>query len=143
MKVVEDVSQLAEALASAQREAQSSFGDSRMLVEKYLLKPRHVEIQVFADQHGNCLYLNERDCSIPRPTPQDLDDTPSPPLPPHLRPATTAATTRPAASIIDAAMRQLLETAGLHNRLRMVVAMFLTKNRWIDWREGGRFVMQR
>jgi 3-methylcrotonyl-CoA carboxylase alpha subunit len=67
MKVVERESELAEALASAQREAQSSFGDSRMLVEKYVLKPRHVEIQVFADQHGHCLYLNERDCSIQLP----------------------------------------------------------------------------
>lgn len=66
MKVVENDSQLAEALASAQREALSSFGDARMLVEKYVLKPRHVEIQVFADQQGNCLYLNERDCSIQR-----------------------------------------------------------------------------
>ena len=66
MKVVEEVSQLAQALASAQREALSSFGDARMLVEKYVLKPRHVEIQIFADQHGNCLYLNERDCSIQR-----------------------------------------------------------------------------
>ncbi|MCF9015041.1 ATP-grasp domain-containing protein, partial [Pseudomonas carnis] len=54
MKVVEDVSQLAEALASAQREALSSFGNGQMLVEKYLLKPRHVEIQVFADQQGHC-----------------------------------------------------------------------------------------
>ncbi|WP_122858290.1 biotin carboxylase N-terminal domain-containing protein, partial [Pseudomonas viridiflava] len=60
MKVVEQDSELAEALASAQREALSSFGDSRMLVEKYVLQPRHVEIQVFADQHGHCLYLNER-----------------------------------------------------------------------------------
>src|SRR3546814_16217201 len=66
MKVVEREADLAEALHSAQREAQSSFGDSRMLVEKYVLTPRHVEIQVFADQHGNCLYLNERDCSSQR-----------------------------------------------------------------------------
>ena len=53
MKVVECDEDLADALASAQREAQSSFGDSRMLVEKYVLQPRHVEIQVFADQHGH------------------------------------------------------------------------------------------
>ena len=66
MKVVEHTGELAEALASAQREALSSFGDARMLVEKYVLAPRHVEIQVFADRHGHCLYLNERDCSIQR-----------------------------------------------------------------------------
>jgi 3-methylcrotonyl-CoA carboxylase alpha subunit len=80
MKVVEQESELAEALASAQREAQSSFGDSRMLVEKYVLKPRHVEIQVFADQHGNCLYLNERDCSIQRRHQKVVEEAPAPGL---------------------------------------------------------------
>jgi len=85
MKVVEREADLAEALASAQREAQSSFGDSRMLVEKYLLKPRHVEIQVFADQHGNCLYLNERDCSIQRRHQKVVEEAPAPGLSPELR----------------------------------------------------------
>lgn len=80
MKVVENVTQLAEALASAQREALSSFGDARMLVEKYVLKPRHVEIQVFADQHGNCLYLNERDCSIQRRHQKVVEEAPAPGL---------------------------------------------------------------
>ena len=85
MKVVERESELAEALASAQREAQSSFGDSRMLVEKYVLKPRHVEIQVFADSHGNCLYLNERDCSIQRRHQKVVEEAPAPGLTPELR----------------------------------------------------------
>ncbi|MGK9517884.1 acetyl-CoA carboxylase biotin carboxylase subunit, partial [Salmonella enterica subsp. enterica] len=76
----EDVSQLAEALASAQREALSSFGNGQMLVEKYLLKPRHVEIQVFADQHGHCLYLNERDCSIQRRHQKVVEEAPAPGL---------------------------------------------------------------
>lgn len=80
MKVVENVTQLAEALASAQREALSSFGDARMLVEKYVLKPRHVEIQIFADQHGNCLYLNERDCSIQRRHQKVVEEAPAPGL---------------------------------------------------------------
>ena len=80
MKVVEDVSQLADALASAQREALSSFGDARMLVEKYVIQPRHVEIQVFADQHGNCLYLNERDCSIQRRHQKVVEEAPAPGL---------------------------------------------------------------
>ncbi|WP_409283419.1 acetyl/propionyl/methylcrotonyl-CoA carboxylase subunit alpha [Pseudomonas protegens] len=99
MKVVEDVSQLAEALASAQREAQSSFGDSRMLVEKYLLKPRHVEIQVFADQHGNCLYLNERDCSIQRRHQKVVEEAPAPGLSPELRKAMGKAAVRAAQAI--------------------------------------------
>jgi len=85
MKVVEREADLAEALASAQREAQSSFGDARMLVEKYVLKPRHVEIQVFADQHGNCLYLNERDCSIQRRHQKVVEEAPAPGMTPELR----------------------------------------------------------
>ncbi|MFL1516314.1 acetyl/propionyl/methylcrotonyl-CoA carboxylase subunit alpha [Pseudomonas prosekii] len=99
MKVVEDVSQLAEALASAQREAKSSFGDSRMLVEKYLLKPRHVEIQVFADQHGNCLYLNERDCSIQRRHQKVVEEAPAPGLSAQLRRAMGEAAVRSAQAI--------------------------------------------
>lgn len=99
MKVVEDVSQLAEALASAQREAQSSFGDSRMLVEKYLLKPRHVEIQIFADQHGNCLYLNERDCSIQRRHQKVVEEAPAPGLSAQLRRAMGEAAVRSAQAI--------------------------------------------
>ncbi|MFP3445537.1 acetyl/propionyl/methylcrotonyl-CoA carboxylase subunit alpha [Pseudomonas sp. SIMBA_067] len=99
MKVVEEESQLADALASAQREAQSSFGDARMLVEKYVLKPRHVEIQVFADQHGNCLYLNERDCSIQRRHQKVVEEAPAPGLSPELRRAMGKAAVRAAQAI--------------------------------------------
>ncbi|MHC6226295.1 acetyl/propionyl/methylcrotonyl-CoA carboxylase subunit alpha [Pseudomonas sp. X10] len=99
MKVVEDESQLADALASAQREAQSSFGDARMLVEKYVLKPRHVEIQVFADQHGNCLYLNERDCSIQRRHQKVVEEAPAPGLSAELRQAMGEAAVRAAQAI--------------------------------------------
>ena len=99
MKVVEEVSQLADALASAQREAQASFGNAQMLVEKYLLKPRHVEIQVFADQHGNCLYLNERDCSIQRRHQKVVEEAPAPGLAPELRKAMGEAAVRAAQAI--------------------------------------------
>ena len=99
MKVVEDESQLADALASAQREAQSSFGDARMLVEKYVLKPRHVEIQVFADQHGNCLYLNERDCSIQRRHQKVVEEAPAPGLSAEQRQAMGQAAVRAAQAI--------------------------------------------
>jgi 3-methylcrotonyl-CoA carboxylase alpha subunit len=99
MKVVERDEDLADALASAQREAQSSFGDSRMLVEKYVLKPRHVEIQVFADQHGNCLYLNERDCSIQRRHQKVVEEAPAPGLSPELRRAMGEAAVRAAQAI--------------------------------------------
>ncbi|WP_454255020.1 acetyl/propionyl/methylcrotonyl-CoA carboxylase subunit alpha [Pseudomonas sp. Marseille-Q8238] len=99
MKVVEQESELAEALSSAQREALSSFGDARMLVEKYVLKPRHVEIQVFADQHGNCLYLNERDCSIQRRHQKVVEEAPAPGLSPALRQAMGESAVRAAQAI--------------------------------------------
>ncbi|MCQ4279265.1 acetyl/propionyl/methylcrotonyl-CoA carboxylase subunit alpha [Pseudomonas stutzeri] len=99
MKVVEREADLAEALQSAQREAQSSFGDSRMLVEKYVLKPRHVEIQVFADQHGNCLYLNERDCSIQRRHQKVVEEAPAPGLSAELRRAMGEAAVKAAQAI--------------------------------------------
>nr|WP_314583535.1 acetyl/propionyl/methylcrotonyl-CoA carboxylase subunit alpha [uncultured Pseudomonas sp.] len=99
MKVVERDEDLADALASAQREAQASFGDSRMLVEKYVLKPRHVEIQVFADQHGHCLYLNERDCSIQRRHQKVVEEAPAPGLSPQLRRAMGEAAVRAAQAI--------------------------------------------
>jgi 3-methylcrotonyl-CoA carboxylase alpha subunit len=99
MKVVERESELAAALASAQREAQSSFGDSRMLVEKYVLKPRHVEIQVFADQHGHCLYLNERDCSIQRRHQKVVEEAPAPGLSAELRRAMGEAAVKAAQAI--------------------------------------------
>jgi 3-methylcrotonyl-CoA carboxylase alpha subunit len=99
MKVVEVESKLAEALASAQREAQSSFGDSRMLMEKYVLKPRHVEIQVFSDSHGNCLYLNERDCSIQRRHQKVVEEAPAPGLSAELRRAMGEAAVKAAQAI--------------------------------------------
>lgn len=99
MKVVERESELADALSSAQREAQSAFGDSRMLIEKYVLKPRHVEIQVFADQHGNCLYLHERDCSIQRRHQKVVEEAPAPGLSPELRRAMGESAVRAAQTI--------------------------------------------
>ncbi|WP_231992315.1 acetyl-CoA carboxylase biotin carboxylase subunit [Metapseudomonas furukawaii] len=99
MKVVEREADLAEALSSAQREAQAAFGDARMLVEKYVLKPRHVEIQVFADRHGNCLYLNERDCSIQRRHQKVVEEAPAPGLSPDLRRAMGEAAVRAAQAI--------------------------------------------
>ncbi|WP_434771843.1 acetyl-CoA carboxylase biotin carboxylase subunit [Pseudomonas entomophila] len=99
MKVVEREADLAEALASAQREAQASFGDARVLLERYVLDPRHVEIQVFADQHGHCLYLNERDCSIQRRHQKVVEEAPAPGLDAHLRQAMGEAAVRAAQAI--------------------------------------------
>ncbi|NHN77918.1 acetyl/propionyl/methylcrotonyl-CoA carboxylase subunit alpha [Azotobacter chroococcum] len=99
MKVVEAEAQLAEALESARREARAAFGDTRMLVEKYVLKPRHVEIQVFADRHGHCLYLNERDCSIQRRHQKVVEEAPAPGLSPALRRAMGEAAVKAAQAI--------------------------------------------
>jgi 3-methylcrotonyl-CoA carboxylase alpha subunit len=78
MRVVEGSGQLAEALAAAKREASSSFGDDRVLLEKYLLGARHIEVQVFADTHKNCIHLFERDCSVQRRHQKILEEAPAP-----------------------------------------------------------------
>jgi 3-methylcrotonyl-CoA carboxylase alpha subunit len=78
MKVAAQPSEFTSQLASAKRESASSFGDDRVLIEKYLKHPRHVEIQVFADSHGNCVYLFERDCSIQRRHQKVIEEAPAP-----------------------------------------------------------------
>jgi len=78
MRIVDKAADFAAALASCQREAASSFGDERVLVEKYLVRPRHIEIQVFGDTQGNCVYLFERDCSVQRRHQKVLEEAPAP-----------------------------------------------------------------
>ena len=78
MRVVERQADFAAALASARREAKAGFGDDRMLLEKYLDQPRHIEMQVFADTHGQCVHLFERDCSVQRRHQKILEEAPAP-----------------------------------------------------------------
>ncbi len=85
MRVVERSEDFAAALASCQREARNSFGDEAVLIEKYVQRPRHIEIQVFADTLGNCVYLFERDCSVQRRHQKVLEEAPAPGLPPEMR----------------------------------------------------------
>jgi len=78
MRLVELSADFPDALASCKREAISSFGDDHVLIEKYITKPRHIEIQVFADSLGNCVYLFERDCSVQRRHQKVLEEAPAP-----------------------------------------------------------------
>jgi 3-methylcrotonyl-CoA carboxylase alpha subunit len=78
MRIVHGAAEFAGALASCKREAAASFGDDRVLVEKYLEQPRHIEIQVFADAHGGCVYLFERDCSVQRRHQKVIEEAPAP-----------------------------------------------------------------
>jgi 3-methylcrotonyl-CoA carboxylase alpha subunit len=85
MRAVYKSEEFADALASCKREAASSFGDDHVLIEKYLQRPRHIEIQVFGDTHGNCVYLFERDCSVQRRHQKVLEEAPAPGMTPERR----------------------------------------------------------
>ncbi len=100
MRTVASAAEFDEALAAAKREAQAAFGDDRMLVEKFLAGPRHVEIQVFFDQAGHGVYLAERDCSLQRRHQKVIEEAPAPGLTEDLRKAMGEAAVR-AGSAID------------------------------------------
>jgi propionyl-CoA carboxylase alpha chain len=78
LRIVHKESELVQAIQSSQHEAKASFGDDRLFVEKFVTEPRHIEIQVMGDKHGNVLYLNERECSIQRRNQKVIEEAPSP-----------------------------------------------------------------
>ncbi len=78
MRLVEESGELASALASARREAASSFGDDTLFLERFVLKPRHIEVQILADEHGNVIHLGERECSLQRRHQKVIEEAPSP-----------------------------------------------------------------
>ncbi|MFP4543558.1 MAG: acetyl/propionyl/methylcrotonyl-CoA carboxylase subunit alpha [Candidatus Kapaibacterium sp.] len=85
MRVVQDPAKLAESVESAMRESKSAFGSDEVFLEKYIVSPRHVEIQVACDSHGNAVYLFERECSIQRRHQKIIEESPSPVMTPELR----------------------------------------------------------
>ncbi len=99
MKKVDRPEDFADALSSAQREGKNAFGDARVLVEKYVLSPRHVEIQVFGDSHGNVVHLYERDCSLQRRHQKVIEEAPAPGMTPEVRAAMGKAATEAAKAV--------------------------------------------
>ncbi|MFD1710431.1 acetyl/propionyl/methylcrotonyl-CoA carboxylase subunit alpha [Ottowia sp. GY511] len=85
MRAVDKSADFMAALESCKREAINSFGDDAVLIEKYVQRPRHIEIQVFGDTHGNCVYLFERDCSVQRRHQKVLEEAPAPGMPESIR----------------------------------------------------------
>jgi len=99
MRRVDAAEDFADALLSCQREAASSFGDDRVLIEKYILSPRHIEVQVFGDGHGNVVHLFERDCSLQRRHQKVIEEAPAPGMDETTREAICAAAVRAAKAV--------------------------------------------
>ncbi|MEW5991572.1 MAG: biotin carboxylase N-terminal domain-containing protein [Chloroflexota bacterium] len=99
MRVVRDRAALRDALASARREAAAAFGDARLILERFVEGPRHVEVQILFDAHGNGVHLGERDCSIQRRHQKVLEETPSPGVTPEIREQLGAAAIRVATAV--------------------------------------------
>jgi 3-methylcrotonyl-CoA carboxylase alpha subunit len=99
MRRVDAPGQFDDALESARREAASSFGDDRVLIEKYISSPRHIEVQVFGDSHGNVVHLFERDCSLQRRHQKVIEEAPAPGMDAATREAVTSAAVRAAQAV--------------------------------------------
>ncbi len=99
MRRVENPADFRSSLESAKRESQASFGDDACLIEKWVEKPRHIEVQVFGDDHGNAVYLFERDCSLQRRMQKVIEEAPAPGMPEEMRTAMGDAAVRAAKAI--------------------------------------------
>ena len=114
MRRVDDPRQFGEMLLSCRREAQASFGDDRVLIEKYILSPRHIEVQVFGDTHGHVVHLFERDCSLQRRHQKVIEEAPAPGMDPATRAAICAAAVKAAQAVdyVGAGTIEFIADAG-------------------------------
>jgi 3-methylcrotonyl-CoA carboxylase alpha subunit len=99
MRRVDRAADFTDALHAARREAAAAFSDSRVLIEKYIATPRHIELQVFADRFGHCIHLHERDCTLQRRHQKVIEEAPAPGMSPELRAAMGAAATAAAQAV--------------------------------------------
>ncbi|MBA4786632.1 MAG: ATP-grasp domain-containing protein [Brevundimonas sp.] len=99
MKRVDDPADFAAGLASARREAAAAFGDDRVLIERYITRPRHIEVQVFGDRHGDVVHLYERDCSLQRRHQKVIEEAPAPGMSEAVRAAVTGAAIKAAKAV--------------------------------------------
>ena len=122
MRAVERADDFTDALAAAQREAQGAFGDSTVFLEKLVVRPRHIEFQIMADQHGHCVHFGERECSIQRRHQKIIEEAPSIALTPELRAemGATAVRAAQAAHYVNAGTVEfMLDQAGRYYFLEM------------------------
>jgi len=119
MRLVRDAGEALDAVQAARREALAAFGDGTLYVERLIVRPRHVEVQVFADTHGHVVHLFERECSVQRRHQKIIEESPSPALTPSLRAEITQAAVRAAAAakyVNAGTIEFLLDTAGSQSR---------------------------
>jgi 3-methylcrotonyl-CoA carboxylase alpha subunit len=122
MRVVRDASALDEAIRGARGEAENAFGDGRLMLERFLERPRHIEVQVFGDTHGNCLHLFERECSVQRRYQKIIEESPSPFIDEVKRAAMTAAAVRAAKAVgyVNAGTIEfIVDSGGSHYFMEM------------------------
>ncbi len=118
MRRVDDAADFLDALGSCQREATSSFGNAQVLIEKYILSPRHIEVQIFGDKHGNVVHLFERDCSMQRRHQKVIEEAPAPGMTDAARAAVCDAAVKAARAVnyVGAGTVEFIAdaSAGLH-----------------------------